>query len=134
MGISEVTSLEFDGPKKKAFAVLRSMLDDDIVARVPAVLVMLHDEDYLKTEQCHVLHATDAHPVNQAFALFSAVKRAVGLTARDRRNRKGRIANLATATDYLKRLLGFVQEGLKEKVFFFTTHALLLHYRSIESV
>lgn len=45
-----VEKLEFVGSRKKAFALLKSLIDEDTTTRMPAVKVTLKDANYLKTE------------------------------------------------------------------------------------
>lgn len=73
-----VERMEFDGRVMKAFALLKLVMDEDETMRLPAVKVQLKTENFLKSETFEY-SKIGQHPINQAFAVFSAVKRAVGL-------------------------------------------------------
>lgn len=45
-----VDKLEYDGRRKKAFAILTSYADEEVTMRLPAVKIELKREDYLKNE------------------------------------------------------------------------------------
>ena len=108
-----VERLEFDGRRKKAFALLKSIEDEDETMRLPAVKVYLKSENFLKNEVFD-FYQIDQHPVNQAFAVFSAVKRAVGLS----RNRNSHTVTIGPATPLVRQFTGFSSIGPKEIVKF----------------
>ena len=98
---SLVFSLEFDGSREKAFAHLTSVLDDEITVKLPAVLVHLASENYLKNEEFDISDLM--HEIDQAFAVFAAIKRAVGLT----RNRNTQTYTICPSTQLTRRYTGF---------------------------
>ena len=108
-----VERLEFDGSRNKAFALLKSITNEDEAMRLPAVKVHLKNENYLKNEVFD-FYQIDQHPVNQAFAVFSAVKRAVGLS----RNRNSHTVTIGPATALTRQFTGFTGTGAKEIVKF----------------
>lgn len=105
-----VEKLEFDGRRKKAFAILKSTTDEDETMRLPAVKVHLKNASYLKNE-VFSFTAIDQHPVNQAFAVFSAVKRAVGLSMGIRTHTE----TIGEDTPLIRRFTGFKDSALTSK-------------------
>ena len=106
--LCKVSKLEFNGRSARAFAGLTSLEIAECFLCVPAVVLSLQTPEYLKYELTDIL-LTDAHEVNKAFALYSSVKRAVGLS----RSVKTFTYPLGPATDMAKRILGVTT---KEKV------------------
>ena len=54
-----VSSLEYDGGRKKPFANLTSIADEDVTMRLPTLKLQLNSADYLKTEVNIILIYTD---------------------------------------------------------------------------
>jgi hypothetical protein len=122
MGLQTVTKLEFDGLRRRPFAVLTALDAStfvDISTRMPAVLLRLQHEDYMKGETSDILHMScsshggSAHVVDKAFAVFSSVKRAVGLS---RTGGRCHIFTLAVSTAATKELFGFLPNRPKQQV------------------
>ena len=74
----EVKELFFDCSKRKAFVKLLGKTNPDIEVRMPALEVKVI-EDEIEEFNIHTL----VHPINQAFAVFSAVKRMVGFAKKN---------------------------------------------------
>ena len=91
------------------------MADDDETMQVPAGKVILRSNDFLKNEVFD-FHEIDQHPVNQGFAVFSAVKRAVGLT----RGRINITVTIGPSTPLVRQFAGFTGSGSGEVVRFAT--------------
>ncbi len=111
-----VEQLHFDGRRKRAFAVLTSIEDEDITVRLPAVKVQLKSENFLKEEVVDFTQC-DQHPINLAFATFSAIKRAAGLS----RNKNSHSLTIGAATTLIRKFTGFTTNGHKEIVKFAVT-------------
>ncbi len=73
-----VDTLVFDGRRGKALASLTCLEDEDVTVTMPAVKVRLAVEDYMKGETSSSY--SEMEKVDQAFAIFAAVKRAVGFS------------------------------------------------------
>ena len=73
--------LQFNGRRGKAFAFLTAVMDEDMTMQMPTLAVTLVDSDsYLKSEV--VDFSQIEHHIDQAFAVFAAIKRAVGISRR----------------------------------------------------
>ena len=79
----EVKELFFDCSKRKPFVKMIGKTNPDIEVRMPALEVQVI-EDEIEEFNIHTL----VHPVNQAFAVFSAVKRMVGFAQKKTFNDK----------------------------------------------
>ena len=107
-----VDQLVFDGPRKKAFALLTSTADEDVTMRLPAVRLYLKSDNFMK-EEVFDFSQINQHPVNQAFATFSTIKRAVGLSIKNTQS-----WTIGPATTTVRRFTGFTSSGHKEIVRF----------------
>jgi hypothetical protein len=110
-----VTSMEFNGRCRKAFAVLTSSANEDVTTRLPAVLVELKYEDYLKHEVFNLFEIEN--PINQAFAVFSSIKRAVGMS----RHRNAHTVTIGPSTPLVRQFAGFTGNRANEIVRFAVT-------------
>ncbi len=94
--------LFFDSKAMVAMADLHLCGDDLVTLRIPAVRLQLCDSDYHKERQ--VPPGMQAKPkIDQAFLLFSAIKRAVSFVKQERAIKK----ELCVATEINRQLLGF---------------------------
>ena len=107
-----VDQLVFDGRRKKAFALLTSTADEDVTMRLPAVRLYLQSANFMK-EEVFDFSEIDQHPVNLAFATFSTIKRAVGLSIKNTQS-----WTIGPATTTVRRFTGFTSSGHKEIVRF----------------
>ena len=103
-----VDQLVFDGRRKKAFALLASTADEDVTMRLPAVRLYLKSDNFMK-EEVFDFSEIDQHPVNQAFATFSTIKRAVGLSMKNTQS-----WTIGPATTTVRRFTGFTGSGHKD--------------------
>lgn len=104
-----VTGLEYDRQKKKAFVAMESDEDPDITSRMPTLSVTVPVENYGKVQP--IDWDLLLNPVDEAFAVFSTVKRSVGLS---RKHCHSQI--ICQATKFTKTCLGFEGESPKENV------------------
>jgi uncharacterized protein YjhX (UPF0386 family) len=118
MGLQTVAELHFDGRSqiRRPFAVLTALdtsTNVDITMRMPAVHLKLQNEDYMKGETSDILRMScysdgGTHVVDKAFAVFSSVKRAVGLS---RAGGRCHMVTLAVSTAATKTLFGLPPNG-----------------------
>ena len=92
------------------------MLQDETL-RLPAVKVHLKECDYLDKEVFDFLQMANPHPVNVAFAVYSAIKRLVGSTRRSATTHNYPWTTIAPSTELIRRFFGFTG-GAKETVKF----------------
>ena len=105
----EVKELFFDCSKRKAFVKMIGKTNPDIEVRMPALEVQVI-EDEIEEFNIHTL----VHPINQAFAVFSAVKRMVGFAQKKHSMTK----SLIPATPLTRKMCGFETTSSKETVKF----------------
>lgn len=104
-----VIKLEFDVSRMKAFVAMVAIDDEDETMRLPAVKVHLKIENYLKDELFDFMQIYQ-HPINIAFATFSTIKRAVGLS----RNKNSHTWVIGPATNLIRKFAGFTTNSHKE--------------------
>lgn len=102
-----VTTIEYHTGKKRALAHMESVEVADMNATMPAELVVLTQECYLKDEVFDFFSFT--HPVDQAYVLYSAIKRVVGMSRKSSSKEGSHTWNLAPATPMTRRLTGISQ-------------------------
>ena len=105
----EVKELFFDCSKRKAFVKMIGKVSPDIEVRMRALEVQVI-EDEIEEFNIHTL----VHPINQAFAVFSAVKRMVGFAQKKHSMTK----SLIPATPLTRKMCGFETTSSKETVKF----------------
>ena len=104
----EVKELFFDCSKRKAFVKLMGKLNGDIEAHMPALEVQVFGVE-IEEFNIHTL----VHPINQAFAVFSAVKKMFGFAKKHSKTK-----SLFPATPLTRKMCGFETTSSKETVQF----------------
>ena len=110
----EIKRLFYDHQRKKAFASMQSRIDPDIEVRIPSNRIVSKSSS--KGEVLDFNSITE--PIDQAFALFSAIKRIVGLS----KNKHSITATLVPCTPLTKKLCGFKTNNCKEAVKYSVTN------------
>ena len=104
----EIKKIYYDHQKRKACAFMQSRSDPDIEVRIPTIRVVT-----TTSSKGDVLDFNSLlEPMDQAYALFSAIKRMVGLS----RKNHSLTATLVPCTPLTKKLCGFETGNLKEAV------------------
>ena len=108
----KVKDLYYSAQKLKSFAIMVSMDDEDCELRMPVNNCSLKISDYLKNVEINFF--TLDNDVDRTFAVFSAIKRCVGLSFK----KSSTVTNMIPATELTKRVCGFKSDSSRENVKF----------------
>ena len=104
----EIQKVYYDVQKRKACAFTQSGSDPDIEVRIPTIRVVTTTSSKGDVMDFNLL----LEPMDQAYALFSAIKRTAGLS----RKKHSLTATLVPCTPMTKKLCGFETGNFKEAV------------------
>ena len=104
----EIKKVYYDAQKRKACAFMQSRSDPDIEVRIPTIRVVTTTSSKGDVMDFNSL----LEPMDQAYALFSAIKRMVGLS----KKKHSLTATLVSCTPLTKKLCGFETGNFKEAV------------------
>jgi len=110
----EIKRVFYDHQKKKAFAIMQSRIDPDIEVRIPSNRIISKSSSKGEVMDFNSIDK----PIDQAFALFSAIKRIVCLS----KNKHSFTATLVPCTPLTKKLCGFETGNLREAVKYSATN------------
>ena len=122
----EVKDLYYSAQKLKPMAVMISVNDEDCELRMPVTTSSLKVSDYLKNEEINFF--TLDNDIDRTFAVFSAIKRCVGLS-----KKSSTVMNLIPLTELTKRVCGFKMNSSKESVKF-SIEGSLASYHSLDFI
>jgi L-fucose mutarotase/ribose pyranase (RbsD/FucU family) len=105
-----IDHLEFDICAKEAFARLTRIDNEKVTARMPAVLVELTTEDYLKNEIFDFNNFQESN--DKMYGVLSSIKRAIGLS----RKKTSHTWSIAPASKLTRTICGFKTDSAKENV------------------
>ena len=108
----KVNDLYYSAQKFKPIAMMISVDDEDCELRMPVTTCSLKVSDYLKNEEINFV--TLDNDVDRTFAVFSAIKRCVGLSFK----KSSTVTNFIPSTELTKRVCGFKSNSSKEAVKF----------------
>ena len=104
----EIKKVYYDHHKRKACAFMQSRSDPDIEVRIPTIRVVTTTSSNGDVMDFNLL----LEPMDQAYALFSAMKRMVGLS----RKKHSLSARLVSCASLTKNFCGFETGNFKEAV------------------
>ena len=101
-------TLFFNHSKKKAFAKMESRMDPDVEMIIPTLRIATKMSSKDDVIDFHGI----SDPIDQAYVLFSAIKRIVGVS----KKKHSLTATLIPCTPFTRKLCGFETENFKEAV------------------
>ena len=105
-----IEMLEYVISRKKAFVSLTWDESADFTSRVPASSVRLPEENYTALDPVSL--DSMVCPIDRAYAVFSAIKRAIGLC----RRKHSASFNVCPATPFTRRCVGFEADSARDNV------------------
>ena len=108
--ICTIEMLEYVISRKKAFVSLSWDENADFTSRIPASSVRLPEENYTTLDPVNL--DSMVCPIDGTYAVFSAIKRAIGLC----RKKHSASFNVCPATTFTRRCVGFEADSARDNV------------------